>query len=297
MMKTLLFGANGQVGRELIAAARGNNFDLIAPDREEVELTIEGACADAIQRCQPDCVINAAAYTAVDRAEEEQDLAMRINAGAAAEMAGAANDAGARFIHISTDYVFDGDSETPIAEDARADPLNVYGASKRDGEIAVMGAHADAAIIRTSWVYSIHGGNFVKTMLRLGSQRGELSIVDDQIGGPTPAAAIADAVLTIAKKLGPGAGLGGVYQFQGAPAASWAAFAEAIFTAANLKTKINRIKTKDYPTPAARPLRTVLDCAKIMATFGIERPDWRRDLGNIVNTLLAERQREQGTMQ
>jgi dTDP-4-dehydrorhamnose reductase len=160
--------------------------------------------------------------------------------------------------------------------------LNVYGATKLEGEGAVLAADPSAAVIRTSWVYAAHGANFVKTMLRLAEMKDEVSIVGDQRGGPTPASAIADACLTIASRPD---GPGGLYHFQGAPAASWADFAEAIFAAAGKNVRVNRILTRDYKTPALRPLHTVLDCAKIRREYGISQPDWRYDLAGVVRRL------------
>lgn len=281
-MPILLFGASGQVGRETIDAAKRRGVALHALTRAQADLSAPGAAADAVMRMKPAAIINAAAWTAVDKAETDIAAARRLNAEAPAELAAAAARAGARLIHLSTDYVFDGRAAGPLDESAPTGPLNVYGLTKLEGEGAVAEAHRGAVIVRTSWVYAAHGSNFVRTMLRLAQSRAELSVVADQLGGPTPAAAIAEACLDIAlKKDGPG----GVYHFQGAPPASWADFAEAIFAAAGKAVSVKKIPTRDYPTPAARPLRTVLNCAKIFKDYGVRQPDWRSGLAEVVGRL------------
>lgn len=274
-MHILLFGASGQVGRETIGAAERRGARLTALSRAQADLSTPGAGAAAVGRLRPDWIVNAAAWTAVDKAETEQAAARRLNAEAPGELAAAARAAGARLIHLSTDYVFDGNAAAPLGETAPAAPLSVYGETKLAGERAALAALASTVVIRTSWVYAPHGANFVKTMLRLAETRDDLSVVGDQIGGPTPAAAIAEACLEIALR---NDGPGGVYHFQGAPAASWADFAEAIFEAAGRTVKINRILTRDYKTPARRPLYSILNCAKIRRDYGISQPDWRDDL-------------------
>lgn len=281
-MRVLVFGAAGQVGRETFEAARRRGVALVALTRAEADLSTPGAAADAVARIVPDAVINAAAWTAVDKAETETAAARRLNAEAPAEIAAAAARAGARLVHLSTDYVFDGSGERALDETAPTGPLNVYGATKLEGERLVAEGLSSAVIVRTSWVYAAHGSNFVRTMLRLAETRTELSIVGDQTGGPTPAAAIAEACLDIALKQD---GPGGVYHFQGAPPATWADFAEAIFDAAGKAVRVNRIPTRDYPAPAARPLHTVLNCAKILRDYGVRQPDWRASLADVVGRL------------
>ena len=283
-MRILLFGRNGQVARCFLEEA-GGAHDVVALGSGETDLMKAGAGAAAVSEFQPDVVINAAAYTAVDRAEEERDAAMRLNADAVAELAKAAQASGAPFIHVSTDYVFDGASSSHYTEDATVNPLNVYGASKLAGERAALEENPDAVIVRTSWVFSKYGGNFVKTMLRLGGERDALSIVDDQVGGPTAARDIARALLAIAEKKHRGASGEGVYHFQGAPTVSWAAFAAKIFDIAGADVNVTPIPTADYPTPAARPLRTILDCARIERDFGIAQPDWRISLRQVIGVL------------
>lgn len=286
-MHILLFGATGQVGRETIDAARRRGLRLTALSRAKADLSAPGAGAAAIARHRPDAVINAAAWTAVDRAETEEMAARRLNADAPAELAEVAASVGARFIHLSTDYVFDGSASAPLGEGARTAPINVYGMTKLEGEQRVMAAHSRAVIVRTSWVYAAHGANFVKTMLRLAETRDQLAIVGDQTGGPTPASAIAEACLDIAlKKSGPG----GLYHFQGAPPASWADFAEAIFAQADKAVTVNRILTRDYKTPASRPLFSVLNCAKIFSEYGVRQPDWRTDLAVTIARLQNSQQ-------
>lgn len=284
-MRMLVFGKNGQVARALKDAA---GVSVIALGRSEADLMRPGAARAAIAAHAPEIIINAAAYTAVDKAEDDEAAARRLNAEAPAEMAEAAVEADIPFLHLSTDYVFDGKAQTRLAEDAPTSPLNIYGATKREGEQAVAAAHPGAVIIRTSWVFSEFGGNFVKTMLRLAETRDALSIVADQTGGPTEAGDIAHALIAIAGKKHRGAPGAGLYHFQGAPAVSWAEFAEKIFEIAARPVKVSHIKTEDYPTPARRPLNTVLDCAKIERDFGIGQPDWRKSLRRVIAALKTE---------
>ncbi len=285
-MRLLLFGKNGQVARTLLEEAAGVH-DVIALGRAEADLSRPGTAAAAIRTHAPDAIINAAAYTAVDKAETEKEAAHTLNALAPEEMAKAAAQAGAPFIHLSTDYVFGGNAAGPYAEDDATNPINVYGATKREGETGVLAENKDAVILRTSWVFSEYGANFVKTMLRLGAERDALDIVGDQIGGPTPARDIARTVLTIAGKKHRGAPGASVYHYQGAPAASWADFAKKIFDYAGLAATVRAIATTDYPTPAKRPLATILDCARIERDFGVAQPDWRIGLRQTVATLTA----------
>ncbi len=281
-MRILVFGHNGQVARCLQEEAGG---DLIALGRDAADLMQDGAAQSAITAHEPDVVINAAAYTAVDKAEEETGAAAQLNATAPGEMAHAAKAIGAQFLHLSTDYVFDGKSEPPYAEADTANPLNVYGRTKHTGEQAVLSACPQAIIIRTSWVFSEFGDNFVKTMLRLGAERDSLQVVADQTGGPTPARDIAKMLLAIAAKKHRGAPGDGLYHYQGAPTINWADFAGKIFDYAGLSTAITPIATTQYPTPAIRPLKTHLNCGKIERDFGVPMPDWRVRLRQIIDTL------------
>ena len=283
-MRILVFGKTGQVANNLQKLS-GQNFDIIAVGRLDADLSVAGRASEVINETKPEVVINAAAYTAVDRAESEPDLAMRINADAPAEMAAATKSQNAHFIHISTDYVFDGKSKKPYLESDTPNPLNVYGASKLHGERRVLDMNAHAVILRTSWVFSDTGANFVKSMLNLANSRDELTIVDDQIGGPTAAADIAKALLSIASSKQNGSSKSGLYHFQGAPSSSWAEFANFIFEQARKPVRVIRIPTTDYPTPARRPLRTILDCSKIERDFDIRQPDWRPALCHVIGEL------------
>jgi dTDP-4-dehydrorhamnose reductase len=279
-MRILVFGKSGQVATELASQA-----DVTALGRDEADLSDPAACAAAIRAHAPEAVINAAAYTGVDKAEEEEDLATTINGAAPAAMAGACAELGIPFVHISTDYVFDGSGDAPRAPDAPTAPMGAYGRSKLAGETGVVAAGGAYAILRTSWVVSAHGANFVKTMLRVGPARGSLRVVDDQIGGPTPAADIAAACLKIAAHLAERPGDAGIYHFAAAPDTSWAHFADTIFEMAQLEVAVEHIPTTEYPLPAPRPLNSRLDCSTTEAVFGIARPDWRAGLADILNDL------------
>ena len=283
-MRIMVFGKTGQVACEVQRQAQVN-----ALGRDEADLADPADCAEAIRAEAPDVVINAAAYTAVDRAETEEDLARVINAEAPGAMARACADLGIPFIHISTDYVFDGAGETPFAPDHPTGPLGAYGRTKLAGEEAVRAAGGVHAIFRTSWVVSAHGSNFVKTMLRLGAERDRLTIVADQVGGPTPAADIAQACLEIAGQLIADPGKPGTYHFSGGPDVSWADFAREIFAQAGLSPEVADIPTTDFPTPAKRPLNSRLDNGALTATFGIARPDWRAGLKDILADIGASK--------
>jgi dTDP-4-dehydrorhamnose reductase len=229
-------------------------------------------------------IINAAAWTAVDAAETQEAEALAVNGTAPALLAQVAAQAGLPFVHVSTDYVFDGAGETPFAPDASTAPLGAYGRTKLEGEIGVAQVDNPAGwvVLRTSWVFSAHGTNFVKTMLRLGAEREALRVVSDQIGGPTPAEAIARACLTIAEALAADPSRSGVYHFSGAPDASWADFAREIMARGDLPCRIEDIPSADYPTPAPRPLNSRLDCRATTETFGLARPDWRESLARLL---------------
>jgi dTDP-4-dehydrorhamnose reductase len=279
-MRLLVFGKTGQVAREL---------QRIAPDarylgREEADLMDPAACAAAVKASDADAVINAAAWTAVDKAEAEETAATVVNGDSPAAMARAAADKGIPFLHVSTDYVFDGAGDQPFAPDHPTAPLGAYGRSKLKGEAGVRAAGGQHLILRTSWVVSAHGTNFVKTMLRLGAERKSLRVVADQIGGPTPAADIAGALVTAAQALRGGAA-GGTHHFSGSPDTSWADFARAIMAEAGFSCRIEDITTAEYPTPARRPLNSRLDCRAFTAAFGIPRPDWRAGHAMIVKEL------------
>lgn len=280
----LVFGKTGQVAREL---ARQNPKAHIL-GRDAADLTDPDACATQIARLSPTAVINAAAYTAVDQAETDTDTAHIVNAAAPGAMARACADLGIPFVQISTDYVFDGSGDAPRTPDAPTGPLSIYGASKLAGEEAVRAADGVHVILRTAWVVSSHGTNFVKTMLRLGATRDRLSVVDDQVGGLTPAADIAAATQTIARKLMEQPGLGGTYHFSGTPEVSWADVARTIFAEVGLDCQVDPISSADYPTPARRPLNSRLECSATTAAFGIDRPDWRSGLRKILEELKGQ---------
>ncbi len=269
----LVFGQTGQVARELARLAP----DAVYLGRDQADLAQPDACAAAIRAHTPSAVINAAAYTAVDRAEDEEALATLINGNAPAAMAVACAEIGIPLVHISTDYVFDGTGEAPFAPDHPTAPLGAYGRTKLKGEDGVRAAGATHAIMRTSWVFSAHGANFVRTMLRLGAERDLLNVVTDQIGGPTPARAIAEACLSMERQLQADPTKSGTYHFSGTPATSWAGFARAIMAEADLSCEIIDIPSAAYPTPARRPLNSRLDCTALRV-FGLSQPDWREYL-------------------
>jgi len=275
----LVFGQTGQVARALGRAA-----SVTALDRTAADLSSPDDCAAQILHHHPKVVINAAAYTAVDRAEEEEALAHRINAEAPGAMARACADLGVPFLHVSTDYVFDGTGQGAWAPDAPVDPQNAYGRTKLAGEDAVRAAGGQHAILRTAWVFSADGANFVKTMLRLSETRDALSIVGDQKGGPTPARGIAAALLVMAERM-QNTSLTGTWHYAGQPTTTWARFARETFALAGRSVDITEIATQDYPTPAARPLNSELDCTTLTRDFGIPPPDWRVDLAEVIKEL------------
>jgi len=266
----LVFGKTGQVAQELAPLP-----DVTCLGRDQADLTDPAACAAAIRTHRPRAVINAAAYTAVDAAEQDEATATTINADSPGAMAQTCAELGIPLVHISTDYVFSGGGTAPWAPDAPTGPLGAYGRSKLAGETAVRAARGPHVILRTSWVVSAHGNNFVKTMHRLGAERDHLTVVADQIGGLTPARAIAQACHTIARALITDPTKGGTYHFSGAPDASWADVARAVMTAAGHPCTITDIPSSDYPTPATRPLNSRMDCTTLETVFGLSRPDWR----------------------
>jgi dTDP-4-dehydrorhamnose reductase len=279
----LVIGANGQVGRALAVALSGDN--AIFWSREEVDLADKAALEAALTSTPCRGIINAAAYTAVDKAEEEEALALQINAEAPTIMAAFCAQKKIPFVHYSTDYVFDGSGDTPRAENAKTAPLNAYGRSKLAGEKAVMEAGGNALIFRTSWVYDSEGSNFLTTMLRLGRDRESLRIVNDQVGAPCYAPHIARATLKCLKQaeemeIFPS----GIYHMTNRGHTSWYGFAYAIFEEARAKgwpvavKELQPIPSSEYPTPAKRPLNSRLDCGKLEQTFSVTLPDWREGL-------------------
>ena len=276
----LVFGKTGQVATEL------QRFSgVVALGRDEVDLSDPAACAAAIREHAPKAVINAAAYTAVDKAQDEEHLATIINGNAPTAMAKACAALDIPLVHISTDYVFKGTGNTSYSPEDATEPQNAYGRSKLAGEIGIRKSGAVHAILRTSWVVSAYGANFVKTMLRLSDTREALSVVADQIGGPTPARNIAATCLQIANQLIQDPSKSGTYHFSGAPDVSWADFATEIFAQANRLVAITTIPTAEYPTPAKRPLNSRMDCRSTEQVFGITRPNWHDGLKEILNDL------------
>lgn len=279
-MKVLVFGKTGQVAQAL------QGYDSVtALSRVQADLCDHDICSDIIARTKADIIINAAAYTAVDAAENDKQLAFLINAEAPAAMARAAAQRNIPFLHISTDYVFDGSGIDARHPDAPTNPVNVYGRSKLAGEAGIIAADGDFAILRTSWVFSATGANFVKTMLRLGAERDSLNIVNDQIGGPTAAADIADALMRMATAFYQKGGVSGVYHFTGAPNVSWADFAKETFHQSGLTVDVMGIATSNYPTPAKRPLNSRLDCSTLKTMFDISQPDWQKGLSVVLREL------------
>ena len=278
----LVFGSSGQVARSLQAIAGPR--EMLHLDRSEADLSDPGTCAAQILRHQPRAVINAAAYTAVDRAEEEEDVALTINGKAPGAMAQACANAGIPLVHISTDYVFEGTGTQAHTPEDPTNPQNAYGRTKLAGEEAIRAAGGAHAILRTSWVFSEFGNNFVKTMLRLSDTRDALSVVDAQIGGPTSARDIAAATLTMAEALIQGHA-GGTYHLSGAPETSWAGFARAIFAGAGRDVEVTGIPTSAYPTPASRPLNSRLCCRTLETDFGVAPSSWQNELTRILKVL------------
>jgi dTDP-4-dehydrorhamnose reductase len=276
----LVFGKTGQVATELQRLS-----DVVALGREQVNLADSLACSQAIYDHAPDIVINAAAYTAVDGAEAEELIANSINGAAPAAMALSCAKLGIPLVHISTDYVFDGSGKVPWLPYDFIAPLNAYGRSKFIGEEGIRASGATYAIIRTSWVFSEHGKNFVKTMLRLSETCDVIRVVNDQIGGPTPAHDVADACLRIAEQLQQDYSKSGTYHFSGVPNVSWAEFASNIFQQAGRSLQIVRVSSSAYNTLAKRPLNSRLDCSKTQEIFKIKQPDWKIGLSKILKEL------------
>lgn len=281
-MNILVFGASGQVATELARAT-----PVTCLSRRDADLSNPEACRNAIKDRHPDAVINAAAYTAVDKAESEPELAHLVNAEAPGQMALACSALEIPLVHISTDYVFAGTGSTPWREEDPISPLGVYGDTKAKGEAMVRESGCTHAILRTSWVFSAHGANFVKTMLRLAEDRSELRIVEDQIGGPTDARSIARACLDLARGLRAAPEKSGTYHFSGAPDASWAELATDIFAQTGKLVSVEGIPTSEFPTPAKRPANSRLDCSAIESKFGIKRPRWKASLAEVLRELGA----------
>lgn len=289
-MKILVTGRHGQLAQSLAErAALDDGLQISLVGRPDLDLAVAGSSRSAIVAARPDLVINAAAFTAVDLAETEADLAGWINDEAAGEIASAAHEVGAPVIQISTDYVFDGQASEPYAETAGTNPINAYGRSKLAGEEAVRAANPNHLILRTSWLIGPFGKNFVRTMVDLGRTRDSLSVVADQFGNPTSALDLADAILLAARRWAAGdrTGLGQTFHLAGSGIASWFDLAVAVQDEARTATKVHPITTADWPTAAARPAYSALDSGKFARDFGHSMPDWRTSLGPIVARLLA----------
>jgi len=274
-LRILLTGATGQVGWELRKnlAPMG---EVRAFDRYGLDLADAPPLAAAVRALQPDVIVNAAAYTAVDKAESERDLAFAVNATAPRVLAEEAKRIGAMLVHYSTDYVFDGDKASPYVENDPARPINAYGESKLAGERAIQATGCRHLILRTSWVYGPRGKNFFLTMKRLARERPELRVVDDQVGAPTSSIAIADATVQLLSK-----GTEGLYHMTAAGETTWCGFAREILRRVGLATPVVGIPTKDYPTPARRPRNSRLDCSRLKAVSGIELAPWTEQLSEV----------------
>jgi len=296
-MRILLFGGNGQLGTELQRALAPLG-GLVVATRDGVsprgtasvvaDFNASQSLPGVVDAVAPDVVVNAAAYTAVDRAEGDADAAFRINAEAPARIAGACAARGARLVHYSTDFVFDGSATRPYREDDPVAPLGVYGASKLAGERAIQASGAEHMIFRTAWVYAAHGHNFLRTMLRLAAERDELRVVDDQVGSPTPASLIADVTASVVRAQ---VGESGLWHLTAAGATSWAGFASAIVDGAVERGLIARaprvvpIRSEDYPTRARRPAYSVLDTTRLARDFGIRPMSWQDGVGSVLKEI------------
>lgn len=286
-MRTLLTGSKGQLAR-CFRDRLPENWELIATDSTSLDITDTEAVRNMVQNFQPDAIVNAAAFTAVDKAEAHVGTAFAVNATAVHNLASAARACQARFIHISTDYVFDGTNKTPYKEQDYTNPQSVYGRTKVAGELLALAANPDSVIIRTSWLFSEYGNNFVKTMIRLAGERDNLSIVHDQTGSPTYAGDLAQAIIALLQQpVAPR----GIYHYGGNKSVTWYEFAQAIFQAAqqqapNFKVpQLNAITTDQYPLPAPRPAYSIMDCQKIENECGIKASDWQKALNEIIGKL------------
>lgn len=289
-MRLLVTGSEGQVGGALVERAGKAGVKVIGLDRSGLNIADHDAVHKAVQEHSPDVVVNAAAYTAVDRAEDQQEEAFFVNRDGARFLASACDAAGIPLIHLSTDYVFDGKKAGSYSESDPPDPIGVYGRSKWEGEEAVRAALDRHIILRTSWVFSPRGSNFVRTMLKLAGEQDELLVVSDQHGCPTPADAVADAILVIYNKLLGGEQSWGTYHFAGQPTATWYEFAQAVFGEARVQGRsrvpsVVPISSSQYPTRALRPMNSVLATDKIEATFGIHAPAWKATLPSTISAI------------
>lgn len=284
--KILVTGSNGQLASELKELSTSYpDYDFYFFTRTELSLESNESIRKTMAEVQPDYVINCAAYTAVDKAESEKEEAFQINGTAVGLLAGACKKLDAKFIHISTDYVFDGSSQGPLKEEAQVAPINYYGESKLAGEQLAIQANPNSIIIRTSWVYSFYGKNFVKTMMRLMQERQSVNVVGDQWGSPTYAA---DLAMTIMQIIRGEKWTAGIFHFSNEGVISWADFAAEIAAVSNSSCTVNAIPTSSYPTPAKRPLYSVMDKSKIQATYSISLKNWKESLAICVDKLLPK---------
>jgi dTDP-4-dehydrorhamnose reductase len=294
-VKVLVTGREGQIAKSLLErGAPVPELDLIALGRPELDLERPGQLSEPIRALSPDVVINAAAYTAVDQAEDEPERARIVNADAAGAIAAAARNSGARVIQISTDYVFDGTATGAYCEDAPTSPLGVYGRTKCEGEERVRAEAPDHLILRTAWVYSPFGKNFVRTMMSIAESRDTVSVVADQHGNPTSALDLADGLITVLQCWRDGdTGLGGTYHLAGTGVTSWCGFAEGIFEQCRVlgmpAALVEPIATAAWPTRTPRPRNSALDCGRFLADFGFRMPDWRPSVGEVVGRLASAR--------
>ena len=286
-MKTILVtGANGQLGRSLRKALDGSEKDrYLFSDADTLDICDKASFWAYTQAHNVGYIINCAAYTSVDAAESNESLCFRINSEAVRNIGETAAALGARIIHISTDYVFDGVHNLPYVETDYTCPASVYGRSKEMGEILLRSVCAESLIVRTAWLYSEYGHNFVRTMLRLGKEREEIQVVSDQVGTPTYAAALASAILAIVRSALAGVFRAGIFHYSNEGVCSWYDFARKIFQLANLPARVIPVDTKDYPTCAARPQYSVLNKKKIKQTYGLTIPHWEESLGGMLRKL------------
>lgn len=288
-MHILVAGSSGQVATALRERAplHGGGARVTALGRPDLDLADDASIAAALTRTAPDAVVNAAAYTAVDAAETDEAAAFALNAEGPGTLARLCAERGLPFVHLSTDYVFDGTLDRPYREDDPTGPRSAYGRSKLAGELAVLAAGGRAVVARTAWVYAPFGRNFVATMLRVGAERDTLRVVADQRGNPTSALDIADAILGLLDRRESWCDGPELLHLAGTGETTWHGFAEGIFAASPYRPRVEAITTADYPTPAARPANSRLDCARLRDRYGIALPDWRRSLPDVVGRLLA----------
>ncbi|WP_294644813.1 dTDP-4-dehydrorhamnose reductase [uncultured Aureimonas sp.] len=291
-MRIVVTGRQGQVVSALLERGPAAGVDVVALGRPDLDLTDAASIRAAVSAARPNAIVSAAAYTAVDKAESEPDLAFAVNAEGAGALAAAAADFGVPIVHLSTDYVFSGEKTEPYVESDPTGPVSVYGRSKLEGERRVAEAQPNHAILRTAWVYSPFGANFLKTMLRLGETRDAVNVVADQHGTPTSALDIADAVIAVAQRLAadPDPNLRGIFHLTGSGEATWADFADVIFAGSEARTgkrvTVGRIGTADYPTPARRPANSRLSGEKLGRVYGLVLPDWRQSTKAVLDRLL-----------